>query len=371
MVTGISASAAKDIQNRVNTMTGDVLRINSTKYEKIHGKTMATSISTKLSFKDEELLKRRVSGLSDISSQVQYVSLISTTQQSISTSIIGVEPPYFKIMRLKLQAGRFFIDTENMKLERIAVIGSNVATRLFPNKQAIDQDIKIKGMPFKIIGVLSPRGIDLNGKSEDDIIVIPIKTAMFRLINIPYVHNLYLKVNNQELIAVCISQCAGVLRDSHKLRNWQPNDFSVQDQSMLVETARETSGEYQKLGFLIALISYISGGISVLVIMILVIQERTVEIGLRRAIGASNFNIFFQFFMEAIILAAIGSISGFLFGLGLCPLLQMLTGLPVAMPPLYSAWSIVASLVIAGSFGFWPAVKAATLEPAVAIRKKL
>jgi putative ABC transport system permease protein len=370
-MTGVGASATRDIMARVNAMSADVIVISAATVQKIGGKTQIVGLSTTLTPEDAELLKNRVGGITNSSGQVEYQAQVATARLSLPSTIVGVEPRYFAIMRIHPAAGRLFNDAEDASMARVAIIGHGVAKRLFPNLLPIGQTMKIKGAPFVVIGLLPIRGLGLNGEDEDNVVIVPLRTAMIRLLNITYLHNVYLQVHDIDEMRFCVAQCTRLLRDSHNLRKTQKNDFAINDQSLLLGAARETSEDYQRFALWAALLAFSSGGVSILVVMIMVVQERTPEIGLRRAIGATAADISFQFVLESIGLAGMGSIFGYIVGLSASLLVEFVVKWPVVLPPWASLLSVLVSLVVGGLFGAGPAIRAALLNPAVALTRKV
>ncbi|MFO8008204.1 MAG: ABC transporter permease, partial [Candidatus Brocadiia bacterium] len=230
--------------------------------------------------------------------------------------------------------------------------------------------IRIDRVPFEVIGVTVPKGMDANGQDQDDIVIIPLKTAMRRVFNTTYVDTIYVQARSQDALGEAEGQIRPLLRERHRLRGGQPDDFTIQNQAQLLETQRETSRSMTLLVGSVAGISLLVGGVGILAVMLIAVRERTEEIGLRRAIGARRKDIAAQFLMEAALLSGGGGIAGLLVGLGTTWGISALGSWPVVMSWGPGLGAVVFSLVLGTSFGFYPALQAARLEPIEALRSE-
>ena len=285
------------------------------------------------------------------------------------TSIYGVNEDYMDIRRLTVAKGEMFSDQDMKMAAKVCVVGQTIVDNLFKNgEDPLGQVIRFDKIPFRIIGVLAPKGYNSMGRDQDDIIVAPFTTIQKRLLAIPYMHGIYASVVDEKYTAKVIQEITGVLRQTHGISGVQEDDFyvrSLEEMSAILTMATKV------LTILLACIGGISllvGGIGIMNIMYVSVTERTREIGLRMSIGAKGRHILFQFLIEAVIISVSGGIIGVLFGVGAALALRSLLGWPVSV----LLYSVVISFLVCTFtgvfFGWYPARKASRLNPIDAIR---
>jgi putative ABC transport system permease protein len=265
--------------------------------------------------------------------------------------------------------GRFFDEDEGRGSRRVAVLGPTARRNLFGNTDPIGLRFRIGRVPFEVIGITRPKGVDANGADQDDLILVPLPTAMRRLLNVTYVNTVYAQARQSSLLNKAESEISRLLRERHRLRG-KPDDFTVQNQAALLETERETAGSMTLLIGSVAGISLLVGGIGILAVMLISIRERIHEIGLRRAVGARRRDIRNQFLLEATLLAGAGGFLGVFLGIsgawGVSGLGYWET--VISWPSAFVGFSFSVSLGVA--FGIYPAIRAARLEPVEALRSE-
>ena len=285
------------------------------------------------------------------------------------TSIYGVNEDYMDIRRLTVAKGEMFSDQDMKMAAKVCVVGQTIVDNLFKNgEDPLGQVIRFDKIPFRIIGVLAPKGYNSMGRDQDDIIVAPFTTIQKRLLAIPYMHGIYASVVDEKYTAKVIQEITGVLRPTHGISGVQEDDFNVRS---LEEMSAILTMATKVLTILLACIGGISllvGGIGIMNIMYVSVTERTREIGLRMSIGAKGRHILFQFLIEAVIISVSGGIIGVLFGVGAALALRSLLGWPVSV----LLYSVVISFLVCTFtgvfFGWYPARKASRLNPIDAIR---
>lgn len=309
----------------------------------------------------------------DAFSKLQGVDLVSPTISGSATaksgnrhtdaSLEGVTPNYRPLKNYQLRAGRFLLDMDSQYRQQVAVLGSEIASKLYGAGNPVGQDVRLNGIPFKVVGVLQPKGSDLSG-SNDDKVLIPIATAE-RFLQTKGIQSFVVKaVNRQDVPAVKTQLEAGL---NQKFKN-HPEAYNVFDAQEMIESSEKTSAMMSTALASIAGISLIVGGIGIMNIMIMSVNERTREIGIRKALGAKKSNILMQFMFESIVLSSFGGLIGIGAGIGLTSLASKLLGNPIDY-----AWDIVLisflfSFFIGLVFGISPAYKASRLRPIHALR---
>jgi len=267
-----------------------------------------------------------------------------------------------------LQSGEFFTDRDIMARAKVCVLGSEVAKNLFPNDDPIGQQIRIRNVPFKIIGVLTSKGQSAVGTSNDDVILAPSRTVLERLSGGRFISSIQVSAVSTEKIPDAISELKSIMRESHKLEQGEEDDFTIRDQADISEAATETSRILTILLASVAGVSLIVGGIGIMNIMLVSVTERTREIGIRLSVGARASDILIQFLTEATVLSLIGGVIG----VGLSFLIAYLLNQYTDQSAYIKLEVIMVAFGFAGAigifFGFYPARKAAALNPIDALR---
>jgi putative ABC transport system permease protein len=223
-------------------------------------------------------------------------------------------------------------------------------------------------VPFEVIGILEAKGVNYAGIDEDDQIFIPVTTALRRLFNVTYLASLYIQAKDERAMDAAARQVAELLRERHRIRSGRPDDFTLQTQAEILDAARETSQTFSLLLGSVAGISLFVGGIGILAMMVISVRERTREIGIRRAVGARRRDILLQFILEATSLSLAGGLIGIVVGVAGGLILSRVTGWPTAISPLAILLAFGVSAVVGIFFGAYPARRAASLDPIVALR---
>ncbi len=296
--------------------------------------------------------------------QVQYLST------NTNTSITGTTSNYLEVRNYKLSAGRFFSSGEDASKSRVAVVGPEVLKNLgIESPYAIlDQPIRIRGIQFTVIGVLQSKGQAQPWMNPDDQVLIPLQTARYRVLGTERVRSISVLAPSEDRIPETMAEIERVLRREHKLRQGRPNDFTIRNQSDFLSTFAETTQVFTYLLSGIAAVSLLVGGIGIMNIMLVSVTERTREIGVRKALGATRWNVLIQFLIEAVVLCLLGGLLGILLGTGIAAWLsnafQWNTDVSYASVLLAFGFSAVVGVL----FGVWPARRAAKLDPILALR---
>ena len=285
-----------------------------------------------------------------------------------STSVYGIEPGYFDIKSWTLGSGDFFTDKDLSRRAKVAVIGSTVAEELFPGEDPVGKSIRISTTPFTIVGVLGSKGAGNNGTDQDDIVMVPLDTAVNRLMRDGNVQSIEMSIIREDLMDEAQAEITAILMEAHRLTADDDMDFSVLNQSEIIATASQTSETLTSLLAAIAGVSLIVGGIGIMNIMLVSVTERTREIGIRMSVGARKRDILLQFLSESVILSLLGGFLGIVLALALAWALEAFMGMPTIVSPSVIAASAGFAAAVGIFFGFYPARKAANLYPIDALR---
>ena len=296
--------------------------------------------------------------------QAQYLN------RNTSTNIVGTTANYLMVRKVKLQAGRMFSSQEDQSKARVAVVGPEVVKNLGLDSPfaILDEPIRIRGIQFTVVGVLESKGQASPWMNPDDQILIPLNTARFRVIGSDRIRSISVLAKTEERIPETMAEIQKILRREHKLRQGRPDDFTIRNQSDFLATFAETTVVFTYLLAGIAAVSLIVGGIGIMNIMLVSVTERTREIGVRKALGATRFNILFQFLIEAVVLCLLGGAIGILLGGGVATWLSQTFQWNTRISPDSILLAFGFSAAIGVIFGVWPARRAAKLDPITALR---
>ena len=286
---------------------------------------------------------------------------IKRVGQNANVNIVGTTPNYPIVKNYTFTAGRMFTAGEDEGRRRLAVLGSAIPDMFNANPVAmIGQEIQIRGIPFEIIGVLASKGSAMGFGNPDEQVLIPLQTARYRIMGTDRLRTITVDASNVEQMTLTMIEIERVLRREHKIRPGGENDFQIRNQSDILATFQQTTETFTYLLAGIAAVSLLVGGIGIMNIMLVSVTERTREIGVRKALGATRFNILFQFLVEALVLCLVGGMIGILFG--------ALGAVALSKIAHWNTSAFVFSAVVGLFFGIWPARRAASLDPIVALR---
>lgn len=321
--------------------------------------------SPTLTIEDAEAIEREVSGISGVSPEVRDRNQVLANGLNWNTSVNGESPDYPEIRSWKISSGAMFSDQDVRAVAKVAVIGKTVVDQLFPNSEPVGQTLRIRNIPFKILGVLDSKGFNLFGQDQDDTVLVPYTSHMKRLSRRSNISSILVQASSADVIEKVQKDITEVLTQRRKGR--EP-DFTVRNQVELAQTATATTQTMTLLLAAIASVSLLVGGIGIMNIMLVSVTERTREIGIRLAIGAHGSDVLMQFLIEATILSSLGGVIGILLGVGSSQLVSYLNGWPVLVSTASVVIAFVFSAAVGMFFGYYPARKAAQLDPIDALR---
>jgi putative ABC transport system permease protein len=290
--------------------------------------------------------------------------------KNASTQIIGTTPNYLEVRKYSLRAGRMFTAADDEGRQRVAVVGNTVVTNLgLTTPEAIvGEQVRIRGSLFTVIGVLAPKGSGSAFQDPDDQILVPIQTARFKVNGSDRLQSISALAQNEDQIPEAMADIQRVLRRQHRIRQGYADDFQVRNQSDFLATTQETTEVMTYLLSGIAAVSLLVGGIGIMNIMLVSVTERTREIGIRKALGATRFNILLQFLIEAVVLCTLGGIVGIALGAGGASIMSKTAGWSTQISTTAIVLAFAFSAFVGVAFGVWPARRAAVLDPIVALR---
>ena len=278
-----------------------------------------------------------------------------------TTAVNGVTSEYFEISNLKVSEGRYWSEQEFTGRERVCVVGETVANGLFGEESPVGQKIRIHGDPFTVLGVLEPKGYSFI--DQDDRVLCPFTTVQERIMGITYLHRIVLVTDNSDMLSQIETDVTNLLRTRHRILPGDEDDFSIQNSQDLLETMEATTQTLTIFLGSIAAISLLVGGIGTMNIMLVSVTERTKEIGIRKAIGATHCMIIAQFLIESVTVSIVGGLLGILAGVSIAIIIPHLIGVSTVLSSLPIIGSFLFSVIIGLVFGLYPAEKAARLHP--------
>jgi putative ABC transport system permease protein len=318
-----------------------------------------------LTVEDAAAIATEVDGVAAVSPEMNDRSQVLANGLNWNTQIRGEDISYLDIRLWRIAEGEMFSEADVRSGTKVCVIGKTVANQLFPDGDPVGQTVRIRNIPFKVLGVLASKGFNYFGQDQDDTVIIPYTSHLRRLARRPNLNSILIQASSADRMARIQQDVTDLLQQR---RNGREPDFTVRNQQELAEAATATTKTMTFLLTVIAIISLIVGGIGIMNIMLVSVTERTREIGIRLAVGAHGRDVLTQFLIEAIILSVMGGGLGVLTGIGASQIISQVNGWPVLLSTLWIFIAFGVSAVIGIAFGFFPAYKAAQLDPIEALR---
>ena len=360
----IGAGAQKQVMERIASMGTNLLIIHPAQ-RGLRG--VMSDTSQRLKLEDAKAILEKVPGVFQVAPVVRGSSQIKYFNKNIKTNVIGSSMTYFPIRNYIIEKGRSFAEDEVDRMARVAVIGPTTAENLFGEKSPVGEKVKIKGINFSIVGVTKAKGSQ-GWRNPDDQVTVPYTTAMKQLFGLDYIQEIDIQAEDNAVLGKIQKESTVILRRQHGLVEAMPDDFHFHNQAEIVETASEVTRTFTFLLGGIACISLIVGGIGIMNIMLVTVTERTREIGVRKAIGAKNRDILLQFLIEAIILSCLGGIIGVTIGISAAQMIEKWTQFVTVAKLSSILLALSFSAAVGIFFGYYPARRAAQLDPIEALR---
>lgn len=365
----IGQGSKKSIQANIAEMGSNMIMIRPGQDKGPGGAQQDASDMQTLKLKDYEALKEQAKYLSAISPSVNSSGQFINGNNNTPSTIYGISPDYMQIRQQKVKDGEMFTDEEVRSSAKVCVIGKTVADNLFTNgEDPVGKVIRFNKIPFRVVGVLESKGYNSFGMDQDDVVLAPYTTVMKRILSVTYLQGINASAVTEGMTDLAIEDITSILRENHKLKALDEDNFTIRSQQEMAEMMNSTSDTMTVLLLVVACISLVVGGIGIMNIMYVSVTERTKEIGLRMSVGARGIDILNQFLIESVLLSVTGGLIGVIVGVGTAVGINVFAHWPIQIQP----WSVLLSFAVCSAtgifFGWYPAKKAATLDPIEAIR---
>lgn len=365
----IGQGSGKSIEAQISEMGSNMIMVMPYDAEASGGVRRGGSNIQTMKNKDYEDIMLYAKHVKDVSPNVTSGGQFIYQNNNYPSSITGVAPSYLDIRQLKIASGYMFTDTDIQHNNKVAVIGKTIANNLFTNgEDPVGQIIRFNSIPFEIIGVLESKGYNTMGMDQDDVVLAPYTAVQKRILAIDYLQGIFCSAESEELTQQAVESITSILSTNHKISNPDKYDFEIRSQEELSSMLTSTSDLMTILLASVAAISLLVGGIGIMNIMYVSVTERTKEIGLRMSVGARGGDILWQFLIEAILISITGGLIGILLGFATSYTVKTFAHWPILVEPWSVAISFGVCTAIGIFFGWYPAKKAASLDPIEAIR---
>ena len=364
----IGQGSKDSIKKQISEMGSNMIMIHPGNMERGGVRQSSDDMQT-LKVVDYENIRDEAKFVAAVSPMVSSQGQFICGANNYPSSIEGATPEYLEIRQLKVQEGTSFSDVDVKRAAKVCIIGKTVADNLFPNgENPIGRVIRFNSIPMTVVGLLESKGYNSMGQDQDDIVIAPYTTVMKRILAIDYIQGIFASALSEEMTEEATDEISNILNRNHKIKDDSDRDYDIRSQQELSDMLNSTSEMMTLLLACVAGISLLVGGIGIMNIMLVSVTERTREIGLRMSIGARGIDILTQFLIESIIISITGGIIGILFGAGASLAVKFLLNWPVSIQLYSVVLSFIVCTVTGVFFGWYPAKKAAALDPIEALR---
>lgn len=365
----IGQGSKQSIQANIAEMGSNMIMIRPGQDKGPGGARGDASEMQSLKLKDYETLCEQAKYLAAISPSVSASGQFIYGNNNTPSTVYGISPDYMEIRRLKVEDGEMFTEDDIKTSAKVCLIGKTVADNLFPDGQdPVGRVIRYKSIPLRVIGVIKAKGYNSFGMDQDDMVLAPYTTVMKRILSITYLQGINASALTEDITDQAIDDISELLRQNHKIKEGDEDDFTIRSQQEMMQMMNSTSDTMTILLLVVACISLVVGGIGIMNIMYVSVTERTKEIGLRMSVGARGIDILNQFLIESVLLSVTGGLIGVLVGVGVALGINVFAHWPIQIQP----WSVLLSFAVCSAtgifFGWYPAKKAASLDPIEALR---
>ena len=367
VMVAIGKGSQHEVMTVIAKMGENLLTINAGEMKRRGGRLRLSGNVTTLNLRDVDYLSKEVDGITFVAPFEIKEMKVKYLQVLTSTNIAGSTLEFLETRNYRIASGEMFTEMDQKLGARVGVVGKTVIKNMLRGEDPLGKTVRINAIPFRIIGIFESKGLDSDGIDQDDILLIPIKSMLRRILNQNYISTIYAKADSRRNIERVAAKIKTVLRDRHKIADDAENDFTIISQIDLENLKAETSELFTRLIVGVAAISLLVGGIGILAVMLISVKERTHEIGVRRAVGATKGDIVGQFLFESILIGLFGGFFGVTLGIGITfgASIWGAENLLLDANSIYISTSVC--IMIGVIFGLFPAIKASRLDPMVAL----
>ena len=367
VMVAIGKGSQHEVMTVIAKMGENLLTINAGEMKRRGGRLRLSGNVTTLNLRDVDYLSKEVDGITFIAPFEIKEMKVKYLQVLTSTNVAGSTLEFLETRNYRIASGEMFTEMDQKLGARVGVVGKTVIKNMLGGEDPLGKTVRINAIPFRIIGIFESKGLDSDGIDQDDILLIPIKSMLRRILNQNYISTIYAKADSRRNIERVAAKIKTVLRDRHKIADDAENDFTIISQIDLENLKAETSELFTRLIVGVAAISLVVGGIGILAVMLISVKERTHEIGIRRAVGATKGDIVGQFLFESILIGLFGGCFGVVLGVGITfgASTWGAENLLLDANSIYISTSVC--MMIGVIFGLFPAIKASRLDPMVAL----
>jgi len=369
-VVALGSGAQQAVKDRIAALGTTLLTVSPGQQRGGGGGVAIAGGQQRLTLDDAKAIDERATNLLAVQPEMRSQQQVVFGNKNASTTIIGTTPNYLEVRKYTLKVGKMFTAADDEGRQRVAVIGSAVVDNMgiTAPEALIGENVRIRGTQFTVIGVLASKGQANAFQNPDDEILVPINTARFRVNGSDRLQSISALAVDEDKIPDAMADIQRVLRRQHKLRQGAPDDFQIRNQADILATTQETTEVMTYLLSGIAAVSLLVGGIGIMNIMLVSVTERTREIGIRKALGATRWNILLQFLIEAVVLCILGGVVGIGLGAGGATVMSKTAGWSTQISTTAIILAFAFSAFVGVAFGVWPARRAAVLDPITALR---
>jgi putative ABC transport system permease protein len=367
VMVAIGNGAQSQIKRQISSLGTNLIVVTAGSAQQ-GGVSQGAQTFNRLTIDDVDAIKRDATLLAAVSPVIVTRTQVVAGSGNWRAEVNGVSTDYLVIRDWPVSSGALFTDDDVAAKRTVLLLGATVARNLFPDGDPVGMEIRLGKTPFTVVGVLAPKGQTANGSDQDDVVLVPYTTAQTRLNGFSFLGQILASAASPSQLAAAQDEIRGIMRDAHGIPPGGTDDFTVRDQTAIATAATSTSSIMTSLLAAIASISLVVGGIGIMNIMLVSVTERTREIGIRMAIGARGADVLMQFLVESIVMCLLGGLVGLAAGVGGATIVAHLTGWSIATPVSAVFLAIGFSAAVGIFFGFYPARKAAALDPIQALR---
>lgn len=366
-VVGVGRAGSAKVERELQKLGDNMIWIEAGS-RATNGVRFGTRETSSLTLEDARAIFAEIPGLKRMSPNVDGRVQVAYGTQNWNTTYRGVAPEYFDIRRWEIQTGTIFTHDDVDRDVPVCVLGQTVIENVFPHEDPVGKSIRVQAMPCRVIGVFQPKGASASGWDQDDFVAMPYTTAMKRIGGTSWLDDIFFSATSRNAIPIATPQAVALLRERHHLHPDEPDDFNIRSPEDVIRAQLQSSQIFTLLLGTIASLALLVGGIGIMNIMLVSVTERTREIGVRLAIGATEADIQFQFLTEAVAISLLGGLMGVIAGVGASSLFQSTLQWDIQLTPQLLVASGLFAAGIGIFFGYYPSRKASQLNPIEALR---